>query len=99
MGNFGRNLLSKRRNFGKCLALVRIPAQSINHCCETLLEFRADLKTFQGIMVSLEKEDTLQGSTFLSDIYTWFSDKLRSKLGDSLHTQWLDMKSIFEFFW
>ena len=62
------------------LKLVRRPERSIGQIRQTLLEFRADLKTLRKILLSLNKESNLLKPQFLGSLYMSLNDKLKSKL-------------------
>ena len=61
------------------MQLVRRPAKSIGHNRKVLLEFRADMRTLQGILGSLNNQSALESPKLLGSLYTALNDRLRYK--------------------
>ena len=80
------------------MQLVRRPAKSAGHNRKVLLEFRADVRTLQGILVSLNNQSALESPKLLGSLYTALNDRFRSKF-DAQHPsdQWTFDKFL-EFF-
>ena len=62
------------------MKLVQRNAKSVGHSRKVFLEYRADLRSLQGVLNSLNKETALQKPQLLGSMYSALNDKLRSKL-------------------
>ena len=76
---------------------VERPRMSVKHDKKVLLEFRADLRSLQGIAKSVGQETALKKARLMGKIYSGFNEKLRTKFDAQYPANKWNFEDFLEF--